>query len=82
MIKARCPTCAKKIEIKTIDDLPTFPFCSERCRLVDLGRWIDERYAVPVTKPGEINGHTEPGRRAEGGDAGEVDPGFDPDADE
>jgi uncharacterized protein len=79
MIKARCPTCSKKIEVKTLDDLPTFPFCSERCRLVDLGRWIDERYAVPVTKPGEINGHTEPPRR---GDAGEVDSGFDSDADE
>jgi len=24
------------------------PFCSQRCRLVDLGRWLDERYGVPV----------------------------------
>ena len=23
------------------------PFCSERCRLVDLGRWLDERYGMP-----------------------------------
>jgi len=78
MIKVRCPTCSKSIAIKTIDDLPTFPFCSERCRLVDLGRWVDERYAVPVTKPGEINGHTEPSGRSEGGSAGEVDCDSDP----
>jgi uncharacterized protein len=24
-----------------------FPFCSERCRLVDLGRWLDEDYRIP-----------------------------------
>jgi endogenous inhibitor of DNA gyrase (YacG/DUF329 family) len=27
--------------------LPSFPFCSDRCRLIDLGRWIDEAYKVP-----------------------------------
>jgi len=25
-----------------------FPFCSERCKLVDLGRWLDGRYAIEV----------------------------------
>ena len=53
MIKVRCPMCATSLQIKTIDDLPSFPFCSERCRLIDLGRWVDERYAVPLTKPGD-----------------------------
>ncbi len=24
------------------------PFCSERCRLIDLRRWLDERYSIPV----------------------------------
>ncbi|MDG3004130.1 DNA gyrase inhibitor YacG [Paludisphaera mucosa] len=47
MIKGRCPTCKKSFAVAAIDDLPTFPFCSERCRLLDLGRWIDEAYAVP-----------------------------------
>ncbi|SIO59392.1 hypothetical protein SAMN05444166_6035 [Singulisphaera sp. GP187] len=53
MIRGRCPTCAKKFEIESIDKLPSFPFCSDRCRLVDLGRWIDGTYAVPddVTTP-------------------------------
>jgi len=47
MIKGRCPTCSLCFEVASIDDLPTFPFCSERCRLVDLGRWFDGTYTVP-----------------------------------
>jgi endogenous inhibitor of DNA gyrase (YacG/DUF329 family) len=26
---------------------PEFPFCSPRCKLIDLGRWLGEQYAVP-----------------------------------
>lgn len=47
MIKGRCPICSKSYEIDGIDDLPSFPFCSDRCRLVDLGRWIDQSYTIP-----------------------------------
>ncbi len=47
MIRARCPVCDQVREIGSLDDLPTFPFCSERCRLVDLGRWIDGDYVIP-----------------------------------
>jgi len=47
MIQGRCPTCSGRYQIKAIDDLPAFPFCSKRCRLIDLGRWIDGRYVVP-----------------------------------
>jgi endogenous inhibitor of DNA gyrase (YacG/DUF329 family) len=25
-----------------------FPFCSERCQTIDLGRWLDERYRIPA----------------------------------
>jgi endogenous inhibitor of DNA gyrase (YacG/DUF329 family) len=49
MIKVRCPICSKRLEIQSIDELPSFPFCSDRCKLVDLGRWIDGAYAIPVT---------------------------------
>ena len=32
------------------------PFCSERCRLVDLGRWLDERHGMPIEpEDGEEN---------------------------
>ncbi|NCY01770.1 MAG: DNA gyrase inhibitor YacG [Planctomycetia bacterium] len=44
----RCPVCDADVRLETT---PTAPFCCERCRLVDLGRWLDEAYAVPEKKP-------------------------------
>ncbi len=40
----KCPTCGKPAEWK---DNPFRPFCSERCKMVDLGRWVNEEYRVP-----------------------------------
>jgi len=39
-----CPQCAKQVDW---DANPFRPFCSERCRLVDLGAWLDEKYTIP-----------------------------------
>ncbi len=39
----RCPICRKPVEQGTAD----FPFCSERCRLLDLGNWAAEKYVIP-----------------------------------
>jgi len=50
MIRGRCPICSKSYAIAVLADLPFFPFCSQRCRLIDLGRWIDGAYAIPETK--------------------------------
>ncbi len=47
MIRGKCPICGKVFEVAKLDDLPSFPFCTDRCRLVDLGRWIDGAYAIP-----------------------------------
>ena len=47
MIRVKCPICGKSFEIAQLDDLPSFPFCTDRCKLVDLGRWIDGDYAIP-----------------------------------
>jgi endogenous inhibitor of DNA gyrase (YacG/DUF329 family) len=30
-----------------------FPFCSRRCRTIDLGNWLDEQYRVPVSDASE-----------------------------
>ena len=40
-----CPTCGAPVEwsLKT----PTRPFCSERCKLIDLGAWANESHAIP-----------------------------------
>ncbi len=37
-----CPTCKKPVAA----DAKTFPFCSQRCRLVDLGNWLDGKYRI------------------------------------
>ncbi|HUS31718.1 MAG TPA: DNA gyrase inhibitor YacG [Kofleriaceae bacterium] len=42
--KARCPTC-RGVSLKEANKV--FPFCSNRCQLIDLGRWLDEDYRVP-----------------------------------
>jgi len=46
----KCPTCKKEIVYRT--DNPFRPFCSKRCRLIDLGTWLEEGYSVPAA--GEI----------------------------
>ena len=40
----RCPTCGKEFES---DQSNAKPFCSDRCRTIDLGRWLDESYGLP-----------------------------------
>jgi hypothetical protein len=40
-----CPTCKK--ETRYHADNPSRPFCSERCRLIDLGEWADEGHRIP-----------------------------------
>lgn len=51
MIRGKCPICGKTFETPSLEAHPSFPFCSERCRLVDLGRWIDGRYVIPGSEP-------------------------------
>ena len=41
----KCPICKKTVEW---EGNPTRPFCSERCRIRDLGAWVDEGYRVPA----------------------------------
>ncbi len=39
-----CPTCKKKVE--WTQDNPHRPFCSDRCRLIDLGEWASENHKI------------------------------------
>ncbi len=51
-----CPTCAADVVWEPSN--PYRPFCSERCKLIDLGAWADESYRVPVKEepdPGSSN---------------------------
>ncbi len=44
MRAARCPGCKRET---AWTNNPFRPFCSERCRLLDLGAWVEERYRIP-----------------------------------
>jgi len=45
----RCPTCRALV----LSGDENFPFCSERCRLIDLGKWASGAYVIsaPITDP-------------------------------
>jgi len=40
-----CPTCQRPVEWSEAS--PFRPFCSDRCKLIDLGAWITEKHAIP-----------------------------------
>ncbi len=42
-MQIRCPVCRK---ITTWEENPSRPFCSERCKLIDLGAWASEDYRI------------------------------------
>ena len=45
----KCPTCSKPVDASMIGQPgSTFPFCCDRCRLRDLGKWFDGVYQVAV----------------------------------
>ena len=43
--KLNCPICGRSF---LIAESSAMPFCSNRCRQIDLGRWLREHYSVPV----------------------------------
>jgi endogenous inhibitor of DNA gyrase (YacG/DUF329 family) len=53
----RCPTCGKEI---LEQDNPYRPFCSGRCKLIDLDNWLSGRYRIstPITADAPQNGVT------------------------
>jgi len=42
--KVKCPKCGKEANF---NDNPFRPFCSERCKIADLGAWAEEAYFIP-----------------------------------
>jgi len=64
-MKHRCPICKRATDSELDKD---FPFCSERCRLLDLGAWASEKYVVsdPIfdeTELDELDGDTDARRK-------------------
>ncbi|QQS17004.1 MAG: DNA gyrase inhibitor YacG [Neisseriales bacterium] len=48
-LRVLCPHC--KMPVDWISSNQFKPFCSERCRLIDLGEWASEHYVIPSDKP-------------------------------
>ncbi len=57
----RCPTCRTLVTEKDED----FPFCSDRCRKIDLGKWASGEYRIssPVLDPEVLEGLSEDAQR-------------------
>jgi len=47
-LEVKCPTCGKYIVWS--EKHPWRPFCSDRCRMIDLGSWADENYRIKSDK--------------------------------
>ena len=53
----KCPICKKDVALED----PEFPFCSERCRLLDLGNWASERYVISTPAEPKLEDESEDG---------------------
>lgn len=42
-----CPIC-KRVVAEAADDFGPRPFCSARCKMIDLGNWLSETYRIPA----------------------------------
>jgi uncharacterized protein len=54
-LQVTCPTCKHRVRVYPDNSSklpPFFPFCSERCKMVDLGAWLNADYRIP-SKPDE-----------------------------
>ena len=47
--KVACPTCSQPVVWS--NESRWRPFCSERCRLIDLGEWLEEEHRIPAEEP-------------------------------
>ena len=59
-MKIKCSQCGteyKFIYQKGIPLPPNFPFCSKRCKSIDLGKWLNEEYRIPtpITDDEDLN---------------------------
>ncbi len=52
-----CPQCKKP---SLWQDNPSRPFCSERCKLIDLGAWANEDYKIATQTPPDLNDTNHP----------------------
>ena len=59
MINATCPICGRRMQSQLLSDWPQFPFCSQKCKTIDLGRWLSDAYKIPKEEPEEAEQEAE-----------------------
>lgn len=50
MSQMTCPICGRRLT-GNYSEWPQLPFCSPRCKTIDLGRWLSESYSIPAEEP-------------------------------
>lgn len=65
-MRVTCPICRNSTNW---EDNQHRPFCSERCRMIDLGHWAADDYRIPAEEASEVPAASEPGE-------GEDTPGY------
>ena len=64
----KCPICKRPVaEPAPGGPVGSFPFCTDRCKLIDLGRWLDGKYQIPIDEDEDAV----PARRPPAGSAGD-----------
>ncbi|MGH7213501.1 MAG: DNA gyrase inhibitor YacG [Tepidisphaeraceae bacterium] len=53
----RCPICNRPVEEPTPGERSPYPFCNDRCKLIDLGRWLGRKYQLDVKPEDDEDGH-------------------------
>lgn len=52
----KCPICKKDVSLED----QFFPFCSERCKIIDLGNWASEKYVISTpVQPEDLENENE-----------------------
>jgi len=54
----KCPTCRREVEWSPASQYR--PFCSDRCRLVDMGAWLTEQHRIPDESAAQDQLHPDP----------------------
>ena len=63
----QCPTCKNDVAAElAVDPHSAYPFCSRRCRLIDLGKWFDGEYQIDAERAedAEVDHDVNGGERA------------------
>lgn len=47
----QCPSCRREVLLRS--ENPCFPFCSDRCKAIDLGRWLGGEYRIAAKSEDE-----------------------------